>query len=101
MTNPTELHQGVLKVWNAGPYTADVQLTGLLQLWLKGVPVARDIAGVEMVVGRRVAGGPPAPGHAVEPALEVAERLDLTAERLEIICEQTVLEMGKLSDMLA
>jgi hypothetical protein len=51
----SELHQGILKVWNAGPYTADVQLTGSLQLWLKSVPVARDIAGVEMVVGRRVA----------------------------------------------
>ncbi|HYM16485.1 MAG TPA: hypothetical protein VEZ14_13090 [Dehalococcoidia bacterium] len=52
---PTELHQGVLKVWDGVNWKADVQLTGSLQLWLKAVPVARDIAAVEMVVGRKVA----------------------------------------------
>lgn len=51
----TELHQGVLKVWDGVNWKADVQLTGSLQLWLKAVPVARDIAAVEMVVGRKVA----------------------------------------------
>lgn len=52
---PTELHQGTIKAWDAVNYKADVQLTGSLQLWLKAVPVARDIAGAEMVVGRKVA----------------------------------------------
>ena len=51
----TELHQGVLKVWDGVNWKADVQLTGSLQLWLKAVPVARDVAAVEMVVGRKVA----------------------------------------------
>lgn len=51
----TELHQGIIKVWDAVNYKADVQLTGSLQLWLKAVPVARDIAGAEMAVGRKVA----------------------------------------------
>ena len=51
----TELHQGVLKVWDGVNWKADVQLTGSLQLWLKAVPIARDIAAVEMVVGRKVA----------------------------------------------
>lgn len=63
--------------------------------------ILSDVVHVANVVGRRVAGGPPAPGHAVEPALEVAERLDLTPGRLETLCEQTVQEMGKLTDMLA
>jgi len=51
----TELHQGILKVWDGVNWKADVQLTGSLQLWLKAVPVARDIAAIEMVVGRKLA----------------------------------------------
>lgn len=51
----TELHQGTIKVWDSVNYRADVQLTGSLQLWLKAVPAARDIASAEMQVGRKVA----------------------------------------------
>ena len=32
-----------------------MQVTGSLALWLKSVPVARDIASVEMTAGRKVA----------------------------------------------
>ena len=55
MTTRSALVHGILKAWNAGAYQADVQLTGSLQLWLLAVPVARNIAGAEMVVGRNVA----------------------------------------------
>lgn len=51
----TDLRRGILKVWNLAPYTADVQIDGSLDTWLKGIPVARDIAAAEMVVGRKVA----------------------------------------------
>ena len=50
-----EIRGGILKAWNAGAYTADVQLTGSLTLWLKSVPVSRSIAGAEMIVGRKLA----------------------------------------------
>jgi hypothetical protein len=51
----TEIHQGILRVWNSGTYTADVQLAGSLWLHLRAVPVARNIASAEMVAGRKVA----------------------------------------------
>lgn len=51
----TELHAGILKTWNVGPWTASVQLTGSLTTWLASVPVARNIAAAEMTVGRKVA----------------------------------------------
>jgi hypothetical protein len=50
-----EVRRGILRAWNAGAYTADVQIDGSLLTELKGVPVARDIAGAEMTAGRKVA----------------------------------------------
>jgi len=44
---------GILKAWHAGTYTADVQLT-VSATYYDGVPVARNIAGGDMVVGRHV-----------------------------------------------
>ena len=55
MMQQTEIRHGVIKAWDAGTYTATVQLTGSLQLWLTTVPVSRNIAGAEMSVGRIVA----------------------------------------------
>jgi putative nucleotidyltransferase with HDIG domain len=63
--------------------------------------VLSDVVHAANVVGRRITKGSPAPGHALEPAPEVAERLDLTSARLEAICERTVREMEKFSDILS
>jgi hypothetical protein len=54
MMQTTAIRQGILKAWNSGAYTATVQLTGSLQLWLTNVPVSRNIASADMVVGRKV-----------------------------------------------
>ena len=50
-----ELKDAILRIWNSGPYTADVQLTGSLPVYITSVPVARNIAGAEMIAGRRCA----------------------------------------------
>ena len=55
MTVQTTVLPGILKAWYSGSWTADVQLTGSLQLWLPGVAVARNVASAEMTVGRNVA----------------------------------------------
>jgi len=47
--------KGPVKGFNAGSYTATVQVTGSLSVWLADVPVARNIATAEMVIGRRCA----------------------------------------------
>ena len=44
-----------LKSFDAGSYTATVRLAGSLSVWLSGVPVARNIAAVEMQAGRSCA----------------------------------------------
>lgn len=49
-----DLRRGILRAWNSGAYTADVQLDGSLHQLLTGIPVARDIASAEMVTGRKV-----------------------------------------------
>lgn len=54
-TMATELHSGILRAFDAGTYTATVQLTGSLMLNLAGVPVSRDIAAGDLVTGRKVA----------------------------------------------
>ncbi len=55
MMQNTEIRQGILKAWDGTNWLATVQLTGSLQLWLTSVPVSRNIAAVEMSVGRKVA----------------------------------------------
>ncbi|MBF6601066.1 MAG: hypothetical protein IVW36_11205 [Dehalococcoidia bacterium] len=54
-TQQTEPHAGILKAWDSGTWTATVQLTGSLTLWLRNVPVSRGIPAAELVVGRKVA----------------------------------------------
>jgi len=49
------LRKAVLKSFNAGDYTATVQLAGSYKAYLEGVTVARNIATGDMVSGRKVA----------------------------------------------
>ncbi len=47
--------KGVLKSFNAGNYTATVQLSSSYKVYLEGITVARNIPSAEMTVGRKVA----------------------------------------------
>ncbi|KPK46138.1 MAG: hypothetical protein AMJ77_06375 [Dehalococcoidia bacterium SM23_28_2] len=49
------VRKGTLKGFNAGSYTATVQIAGSLSVWLADVPVARNIDAAEMVIGRHCA----------------------------------------------
>jgi len=49
------LRKGILQSFNAGDYTAVVQLSGSHKAYLEGVAVARNIAAGEMLAGRKVA----------------------------------------------
>ncbi len=51
----TEIRRGILKAWDAGTWTATIQVDGSLTTWLRSVPVSRSIATGEMVTGRKVA----------------------------------------------
>jgi len=50
-----DIKRGVVKGFDSGTYKAAVQIAGSLAVWLEDVPVARNIAGAEVVVGRRCA----------------------------------------------
>ncbi len=49
------IRRAVLKSFDSGTYQATVQVVGSMAVWLTGVPVARNIAGTELVAGRSVA----------------------------------------------
>jgi len=49
------VRQGIVKSFDGGSYTATVQLQGSLAIWLRDVPVARNIASGEMTAGRKCA----------------------------------------------
>ena len=49
------VRRGVVQSFDAGAYTATVQVAGSLAAWLAGVPVARNIAASEVTPGRRCA----------------------------------------------
>lgn len=49
------IHSGILRAFDAPSYTATVQLTGSLMLYLAAVPVSRNIAGADLTAGRKVA----------------------------------------------
>lgn len=46
--------KAVLKSFNAGDYTATIQLSGSQKAYLEGITVARNLPAAEMVTGRRV-----------------------------------------------
>ncbi len=48
------LRKATLKSFNSSSYTAIVQLAGSYKVYLEDVAVARNLPGVEMVVGRKV-----------------------------------------------
>lgn len=50
-----EIRKGMVKGFDAGSYTATVQVMGSLSVWLEGVPVARNISSADMVTGRTCA----------------------------------------------
>ena len=50
-----EIRRGTLRSFDAGTYTATVEIAGSIAVWLSGVPVARNIAGAELTAGRNVA----------------------------------------------
>mgnify|MGYP005840109421 CR=1 FL=1 len=50
-----EIRKGVVKGFDAGSYTATVQVAGSLSVWLEGVPVSRGIPFGEMMAGRSCA----------------------------------------------
>jgi hypothetical protein len=49
------VRKGTVKGFDSGSYTATVQVAGSLAVWLADVPVARNIAAAQMVVGRHCA----------------------------------------------
>jgi len=48
------LKKGVLKSFNAGNYTATIQLASSYKVYLEDISVARNIPSAEMVAGRKV-----------------------------------------------
>jgi len=45
---------GTLKSFNSTDYRAEVQLAGSIAAYLDNIPVARNIASAQMIVGRHV-----------------------------------------------
>jgi len=50
-----EMRRGTLRAFDAGAYTATVEVAGSIGAWLTDVPVARNIPSGELVSGRKVA----------------------------------------------
>ena len=50
-----EIRHATLRSFDAGTHTATVEYAGSISVWLSGVPVARNIAGAELVAGRHCA----------------------------------------------
>src|SRR5262245_52914611 len=54
-TRRMDQKRGILHDFDAGDYTATVELVGSIEGWLAAVPVARNIDAAEMLAGRSVA----------------------------------------------
>ncbi len=50
-----DIRAATLKSFDAGGWTADLQVDGSLSVWLREVPVSRGIPAAEMTAGRRCA----------------------------------------------
>jgi putative nucleotidyltransferase with HDIG domain len=59
-----------------------------------------DVVHVANIVGRRVGFGKGRDGQALEPSLEVAERLGVNQSHIDALADQTLQEVGKLADIL-
>ena len=59
-----------------------------------------DVVHIANIVGRRVGFGKGRDGQALEPSLEVAERLGFNQGHIDALAEQTLQEVGKLTDIL-
>jgi len=59
-----------------------------------------DVVHIANIVGRRVGVRKGRDGQALEPSLEVAERLGVNQGHIDALAEQTLQEVGKLTDIL-
>ena len=59
-----------------------------------------DVVHIANIVGRRVGFGKGRDRQALEPSLEVAERLGVNQGHIDALAEQTLQEVGKLTDIL-
>jgi putative nucleotidyltransferase with HDIG domain len=59
-----------------------------------------DVVHVANIVGRRVGFGKGRDGQALEPSLEVAERLGVNQNHIDTLAEQTLQEVGRLAEIL-
>jgi len=59
-----------------------------------------DVVHVANIVGRRVGFGKGRDGQALEPSLEVAERLGVNQNYIDTLAEQTLQEVGRLAEIL-
>jgi putative nucleotidyltransferase with HDIG domain len=59
-----------------------------------------DVVHIANIVGRRVGFRKGRDGQALEPSLEVAERLGVNQGHIDALAEQTLQEVGKLTDIL-
>jgi len=55
---------------------------------------------VANIVGRRVGFGKGRNGQVLEPSLEVAERLGINQNHIDTLAEQTLQEVGRLTEIL-
>ena len=59
-----------------------------------------DVVHVANIVGRRVGFGKGRNGQVLEPSLEVAERLGINQNHIDTLAEQTLQEVGRLTEIL-
>lgn len=64
--------KGTIRGFDAPTHTATIEYVGSTVVWVAGVPVAKNIAGAEMVAGRYVAVQQWAPGHNAKSSVVIA-----------------------------
>ena len=50
------VRKGILQSFNAGNYTATMQLAGSYKVYVEDIAVARNVLAAEMAAGRKVGG---------------------------------------------
>jgi hypothetical protein len=51
----TQIQHAIVRGFDAGTYTATIEVPGSISVWVGGVAVARNIAGAELITGRNCA----------------------------------------------